>query len=166
MKHARGIAISGVFTALAIGLMWIGALSGVGTYAVPLLAGIALIPVGQALGKKYHLLSFAAVSLLSFLLSADWEQNLMFAGLMGWYPILRPALERLKKPLRILLKLAIFNVMAVAVELLVTLVFVPTAEALWLLVALLLIGNVAFLIYDAALPKFEFLLAYKLRLMK
>ncbi len=97
MKRSRGIAVSGVFSALAVVLMWLGALSGLGTYASPLMAGVALIPVGLLLGKRTQSLSFAAVSLLCLLLSADWEENLLFIGLFGWYPILRPGLEKNKK---------------------------------------------------------------------
>lgn len=164
MGRPRAVALSGVLSALAVALMWIGALSGLGTYASPLLAGVALMPVGMSLGRKFHWLSFAAVSLLSCLLCADWEQNLMFIGLFGWYPILRPSLEKVKIPLKILAKLAVFNVAAVAVELLVMRVIAPQSEKSWILAALLFLGNVTFLVYDFALPRIEFVLKRRLKL--
>lgn len=164
MKRSRQIALGGVFSALAVVLMWLGALTGLGTYAAPLIAGIALIPVGLTLGRKYQWLSFAAVSLLSFLLSADWEQNLMFVGLFGWYPIVRPSLERLAKIPGLLLKLVIFNVVTVGIELLVMLVLVPQSEKSWILIALLVLGNLTFLVYDFALPRFTCVLMKKLKL--
>ena len=164
MKKTREIALSGVLSALAAVLMWIGALTGLGTYAAPLAAGIALIPVGMTLGQRYHWLSFAAVSLLSCLLSADQEQNLMFIGLFGWYPIVQPQLEHFRKPLRIVLKLALFNLVTVGIELLVMLVLVPQSEKSWILIALLILGNLTFFVYDFALPRFSYVLARRLKL--
>ena len=164
MKKSRSIALAGVFSALAIVLMWAGALTGFGTYASPLLAGIALIPVGLALGRKYHLLAFIAVSLLCPLLSADWEMNLLFTALFGWYPILRPTLEKLKNPLRLILKFLIFNVLTIGIEMLVMLVIMPSAEQPWLLLMLLALGNLTFYYYDYVLPRIELALSIKLRI--
>lgn len=164
MRSSRAIALSGVLSALAVVLLWIGALSGLGTYAAPLLAGVALTPVGRALGKKYHVLSFIAVSLLCCFLSADWEMNLMFASLFGWYPIVRPRLEKLRPPLRIIVKLAVFNIAAVGTELLVIRLIAPQSEESWVWIALLILGNFTFLIYDFALPRFEHVLARRLKL--
>ena len=164
MKRSRGIAVSGVFSALAVVVMWLGALSGLGTYASPLMAGVALIPVGLLLGKRTQGLSFAAVSLLCLLLSADWEENLLFIGLFGWYPILRPGLAKIKNPLRLAVKLLIFNVMSVSMELLVMRVLVPQSEKTWILILLLVTGNITFLLYDRLLPRLTILLARRLKL--
>lgn len=158
------MALSGVLSALAIVLMWIGALSGLGTYASPLLAGVILLPVGMMLGKKYHWLSFVTVALLSCLLSADWEQNLFFIALFGWYPIIRPKLEPIRSPFRTLVKLAIFNIAAVAAELLVMRLIAPQSEKSWILILLLLLGNVTFLIYDFVLPRMEHALMRRLKI--
>ena len=164
MRKSRNVALAGVFSALAVALMWIGAISGFGTYASPMLAGIALIPVGLALGKRYHLLSFVTVLLLSVLLSADWEMNLLFIGLFGWYPVLAPLLERLKKPLKYTVKLLIFNAVIIGIEALVMLVIAPTGEAPWMLITLLALGNITFLFYDFILPRVTIALMLRLKL--
>ena len=164
MRRSRQIAFSGMFSALAAVLLWIGALSGLGTYAAPLAAGIALTPVGMTLGKRYQWLSFAAVALLSCLISADWEQNLMFSCLFGWYPIVQPALNKLKKLLRFCTKLLIFNLITIGIELLIMLVLIPQSEKTLILITLLVLGNLMFLVYDSALPRMEFVLARRLKL--
>ena len=56
MKHTRAIALCGVTTALAVALMAVGGLLGIGLYAAPMLAGLCLLPAGRHLGLKYHLL--------------------------------------------------------------------------------------------------------------
>ncbi|MBQ9166597.1 MAG: hypothetical protein IJX71_06730, partial [Oscillospiraceae bacterium] len=90
MKETRKLALGGMMAALSIVILMVGASIGIGTYAAPMLAAPLLSPVGRAMGKKYHVLLWIAVSLLSFLLVADVEQNLMYLCLFGLYPIIRP----------------------------------------------------------------------------
>ena len=52
MKQTKKIALGGVTAALALTTLLIGGLLGVGTYAAPVLAAIALLPAGNLLGKK------------------------------------------------------------------------------------------------------------------
>ncbi|MBQ3762327.1 MAG: hypothetical protein II875_10025 [Clostridia bacterium] len=163
-RPSRGIALGGVFTALSVVILWLGAVSGLGTYASPMLSGIALIPVGRALGRKYHVLCFIASGALCMLLSADWEMNLLFVFLLGWYPIVRPKLQTLRKPMRILAKAALFNVCAAAAEALTLLVIAPEAVGFWMAAALWLLGNVTLILYDFALPIVSALLFKRLRL--
>ena len=77
MKQTRAIALCGVTAALAVVLMTVGGLLGIGLYAAPMLAGLCLLPAGRHLGLKYHLTLWLAVSALSFLLLA--LGNLTFA---------------------------------------------------------------------------------------
>ena len=87
----------------------------------------------------------------------------MFIGLFGWYPILRPLLQRLPSVLRVVVKLLIFNVIVIALEALVMLVLVPEAMGTALVIVLLLLGNVTFLVYDYAIPRFEILISKYLK---
>lgn len=141
-----------MLAALCIVLMLLGAVLELGMYAAPLLAGVCLIPYGQKYGKKYQLTVFGAVGLLSFMLVPNIEQNLMFAGFFGWYPLLRDSLQRLGKPWRICLKLLVFNGVVIAIEALVMLVLVPEALGSLMTVLLLIMGNVTFVLYDYVIP--------------
>lgn len=154
-----------MLTAVCIVLMLLGAALELGMYAAPLLAGICLIPYGQKYGGKHQMLVYSAVSLLSFMLVPNIEQNLMFAGLFGWYPALRPALGKLPKTMRILVKLLIFNVTVIAIEALVMLVLMPETMGSAMIAALLVLGNVTFILYDFVLPVLELRLNSIMKLM-
>lgn len=52
MHRTKTIAFCGVTAALAVVVMAVGSLLGLGLYAAPLLAGLCLLPVGERLGKK------------------------------------------------------------------------------------------------------------------
>ena len=162
MKHTHAIALCGVTTALAVALMAVGGLLGIGLYAAPMLAGLCLLPAGRHLGLKYHLTLWLAASALSFFLVPDIEQNLMFLCLFGCYPILRPALQRLPRLPRLLCKLLFFNAVSVALEALVLLVLAPEALAPPLLLLLLALGNLTFLLYDLLIPRAQRLLESRL----
>lgn len=154
-----------MMAALCVVLMVLGAVLELGMYACPLLAGLCFIPIGQKYGRKYHLILFVATALLSFFLVPNIEENLIFAGLFGWYPILRPVLQKLPGVLRWLVKLAVFNGVVVAIEWLVMTVLAPEAMADVMLWVLLVLGNVTFIAYDFLIPRLDALMGRIVKLM-
>ena len=164
MNTTRRVAFSGILAALAVALMLLGEIIGVGTYASPMLAGLVLLFAGKEYGRKTHFLLYTAVSLLSALVVGDAEETLIFVTVFGLYPVLRQSFEKLPRGLRLISKLLYFNAVAILSEWLVMTLFVPAAEEPWLLWVLLAAGNFAFLIYDAVIPRL--LLLYDLRLKK
>lgn len=165
MTSAKTMAVSAMTVALSVALMLIGGVLGLGMYASPMLAGLCLLPAGRRCGRKYQWLIWAAVSLLSLLLVAEPEQNLMYIAIFGLYPLLYPGFERLNRRIRLLCKLLYFNATVVAVETLVMLVLVPEILSVPLAAALLIMGNAVFLCYDFLLPRAEgiFLLSKRKR---
>ena len=156
-QQSRRMAVCGMTVALGVVLMVLGAILELGMYVCPMFVGLFLIPIGNKWGVKYHLLLWAAISLLCLMLVSNLEQNLMFLCLFGWYPALRPRLQRLPRLPRLLVKLALFNAIVIAIEALLILVLVPEAMGTALTVILLALGNVTFLLYDFAIPRFEWL---------
>lgn len=164
MKHkTRSIAVCAMLAALSVVLMLLGAVLELGMYACPLFVGLCFIPVGQKYGRKYHVTLYAASSILCFLFVPNIEENLMLAGLFGWYPIIRPCLQRLNKWVGWILKLLIFNATVVAIEWLVMTVLVPEMIPDVLLWVLLILGNITFLAYDLMIPRWEALTARVVR---
>lgn len=141
--------------ALCVVLMVLGAVLELGMYASPLFAGLCLIPIGQKYGRKYHITVYAAAGILCFLLVPNMEENLMFAGLFGWYPILRPSLQKLPGLPRWICKLAVFNAAVIAIEWLVLTLLMPEITPDALLWVLLVLGNITFLAYDFMIPRLE-----------
>lgn len=153
-KQSKKIAVCGVMAALGVVIMLLGNVLGLGMYLSPMLVGLCLIPVGQKWGTKYQILLWIAIGLLSLVLVSNPEQDLMFIGLFGWYPALRPKLQTLPPIPRMMVKLLIFNVVVVTLEALLMLVLVPESMGTALTVVLLVLGNVTFLAYDFVIPRF------------
>ena len=159
MKESRQIAICGMMAALSIVILVVGAVLGIGMYAAPMLAGLMLIPIGHKLGRKYHIMIWAVVSILSFMLISNIEQNLMYLCLFGCYPIIRPWFERRRKGLRLALKLIYFNAVAISLEALIMLVLVPESMSAVLTVIFLALANLTFVCYDFIIPRAELLIS-------
>ena len=155
MQATKRIAFCGMMTAVGVVLLLLGSFLGIGTYVAPMLAGLLLLPVGKKWGVKYHVLVWLAVGVLGLLLVTDVEEALMFLCFFGWYPILRPRLQRLPGGLQWAAKFAVFNLPVIALELLLMLVLVPEDLGAGFLLALLLLGNLTFFLYDLVTPKAE-----------
>ncbi|MBR1482228.1 MAG: hypothetical protein IJ598_04560 [Ruminococcus sp.] len=169
-KPVFRIALCAVVAGLAVAVMLLTALLPVGTYALPVFAGALLIAVVVEYGAKWAFGVYAVAAVLSFFVAADKEAALYFAMFFGYYPVLKSLIERkiMKKPLCLLVKLAVFNVAAVASFFLATLVLgVPISEfslfGVNMPLVFLLIGNVFFLFYDRALTIFAVFYVRKLR---
>lgn len=155
----RRLALNGMMAAMSIVILLFGSMLGIGIYAGPMLAGLFLLPIGRELGRRDQAMIWLAVSLLGFMLISDMEQNLMYLCLFGCYPILRPWFQKLQKPVRLIAKLAYFNVVIIAAEAIVLLFFAPEAMGAALIITLLVLGNVTFLCYDLAIPVFDVVMA-------
>lgn len=154
-KQTKRIAVCGVMAALGVVILLLGNLLGIGLYLAPMLVGLCLIPIGREWGIKYQLLLWIVISLLALLLVPDLEETVIFLGLLGWYPALRPQLQKIPSGVRIVVKLLLFNAIVLALEFLLRLLLAPEAGSVGLAIALLLLGNAAFLLYDFALPRIE-----------
>ena len=154
-EQSRRMAVCSVAAALGVVVLLLGAVLELGIYVCPMVVGLCLIPIGRRFGVKYQLLLWVVISLLSLLIVPNPEENLVFAGLFGWYPALQPRMQKLPKLLRTLLKLLLFNAVVIALETLVLYVLVPEAIDSAMLVLLLLLGNVMFVMYDRVIGRFD-----------
>lgn len=154
-EQSRRMAVCSMTAALGVVVLLLGAVLELGMYVCPMVVGLCLIPIGRRFGVKYQLLLWVVISLLSLLIVPNPEENLVFAGLFGWYPALQPRMQKLPKLLRTLLKLLLFNAVVIALETLVLYVLVPEAIDSAMLVLLLLLGNVMFVMYDRVIGRFD-----------
>ena len=119
------VAFCGILAALMTVIMLVGPLIPTMTYVAPAAAGVFLIPVVWEFGGKAGGLLYAAVALLAFFLAPDKEAALCFVLLFGWYPVARPKLQHIRqKPVRLVVKLALFNAALLAIYALLLFVFV------------------------------------------
>lgn len=167
-KNSTQVALGGLSAALCLVIMLGTVLIPFATYAAPALAGIALIPIALELGLPVASITYVSVALLSLLMVPDREAALMFIAFFGYYPVLKFKLDRLKfKPLRILIKLTVFNASILAGYFVVIYIFglyylmgELTGGFGWLLLG---VGNLCFPIYELALRNITALYLFRIR---
>ena len=158
MKSASKIAaVGGVTAALAVIIMCLGTLIPVATYVCPMICALLLESVLRLCGERAGWAWYGAVSILCALLSPDKEAAAVFAFL-GYYPIVKPRLDRLR--LRWLWKLILFNCSGAAMYGILIYVFgmqniVEELQELGLVLGALclVLGNVTFFLLDHLLSK-------------
>ena len=149
--ESQKIALCGVLSALSVVVLLVGNVLQIGTYAAPMLASFLLIPVLEDYGKKYALLLYAVVSLLSLFLVPDKELVLFYVLVLGYYPVLRVRLNNIRRAvLRWMAKFGCFNAAVVVMYALLIVVLAPP-EGTPMLLALLALGNLSFWLCDRAL---------------
>ena len=159
MKTSLKVTIGGVIAALGLVLLLMTSLIPFGTYAFPAFAGILLIVIVIEIGCSYAVAVFTATALLAFLLLGDKEAALLYAVFLGWYPIVKNFIERIRsRPLQYIVKLAVFNLCMVGYYYLATLVFSIPADSFELFgmnlpLIFLGMGNVVFILYDICVTR-------------
>lgn len=78
-------ALCGVLGALGLVLLALGSVLPLATYAAPMLAAFALIPLVQDCPPRYAWLTWAATALLALMLLPDRELALTYALVLGPY---------------------------------------------------------------------------------
>lgn len=161
MNTAKKTALGGLVTALSSVLMIISNIIPFGLYTFPTLAGILTYILSTACGKSYGWYSFVAVSIISFILCTDKETALCYILFLGYYPLVKEALEKIHfKLLSYFLKLSVFNASAVSVYFIMLYVFSLSEEqfkifGINLPVVFLVMLNIIFLLYDYVLTVFN-----------
>ncbi|MCD7917802.1 MAG: hypothetical protein LUF84_05020 [Clostridiales bacterium] len=152
-RQSRVLSRCAMLTALGVVLMLTLGFTGVGTYAAPLLAALLVAMVQEAYGTKTALTMWLATGLLALLLVTDRELSVVYLTIFGWYPAVKPHLDRLPRPAGVLAKLALFNGSAVATYA-ALIPFLGLEEELlqpWLLGVMLAFGNALFWVEDRLL---------------
>lgn len=170
-NESRRIAVGGVFGALALALMLAGGFLPLATFAAPAFAGILLVPVAIEFGMKTGVLVYAAIGVLSLFVVADKEMALIFLFFLGFYPLAKIKLEKLRgRALRWACKFALFNACVCGMYALILFVFpLPALAAEWqsmgqaFLAVLLLCANITFFVYDKAIERLTALYCCNIR---
>lgn len=149
------MALGGVLAALAVVIMCLVGLIPLATYVCPIACILLLDLVRIRCSDRVAWAWWGAVSVLSILLGPDKEAALMFLAL-GFYPIIRPKIERMK--LRLLVKLVVFNASTLSVYwLMIRLLGMEQVAAEFhemgtaMLALTLVTGNFTFLLLDMLL---------------
>ena len=149
------MALGGMLAALAVVMMSLGTVIPVATYVCPMLCALLLQGVLKTCGSRVAWAWYGAVALLSVLLAPDKEAAGVFLFL-GYYPIVKPALDRKKG--KWLWKGLLFNgSVCLLYFLLLRLLGLKQLTQEWsdmsvgMLAVLLILGNVTFFLLDRLL---------------
>ena len=149
------MALGGMLAALAVVMMSLGTVIPVATYVCPMLCALLLQGVLKTCGSRVAWAWYGAVALLSVLLAPDKEAAGVFVFL-GYYPIVKPALDRKKG--KWLWKGLLFNgSVCLLYLLLLRLLGLKQLTQEWsdmsvgMLAVLLILGNVTFFLLDRLL---------------
>ena len=141
--------------AAAVALMCIGTILPVATYAAPVLCMLVCRLVLKTCGSRIAWAWYGAVDILSLLLAPDKEAAAVFL-VLGYYPIVKPKLDRLKG--KWLWKAPLFNGSILALYwALLNLIGVEQllsdfeGMGIWMYALLLILGNVTFFLLDRLL---------------
>ena len=109
-RHAtRRIATCGVFCALAVVVLGLGAVIEVLDITAAAFAALILLPILLTYGGKYAGLSYAVTATLGVLLMPQSLSAWMYAGLTGFYPMVKQRLDRLPRVLGWAVKLLLLT---------------------------------------------------------
>ena len=154
---AYSVALGGVLAALAVVIMCLGTLIPVATFICPMVCILLAQLVLKTCGGKMGWAWYGAVAFLSLLLAPDKEAAAVFAAL-GYYPLVKPRLEKRKFPW--LWKALLFNAVILALYWLLIHLFGLDALAeefaesgRVMTVVMLLLGNVTFFLLDRVLSR-------------
>ena len=103
--YTRRIAMCAVLCALAVVMLGLGAIIEVIDITAAAVASLVLLPILLCYGTKYAWLSYAVTGVLGVLLMPQSLGAWMFAGLTGFYPIVKQRLDRLPRVLSWAVKL-------------------------------------------------------------
>jgi len=164
------VALCALIAALGAALMTVGGLIPVATYCSPLLAGILLLPVLYEFSRREAWMVWAVTAALSLMLSPDKEAGSMYLFL-GWYPIVKPTLDRIRpRGLGYAVKVALFTAAFALMYALLLYVFqleqvVADMQSVGKIANLALNGLlvVTMLVYDYLLGRLWVLYVYRLR---
>lgn len=159
ISQSRRVAFGGVISSLALLMMFMSGLIPTATFALPAMAGVAIMTLMIEFDLKTAFISYLAVSFLSLILVVDKEAVLVFIFLFGHYPMIKSIIEdKTNIIIGYILKTALFNLCIIFAYYLALNLFgmgnlVDEFEeiAFWGSLILLITSNFTFFLYDYTL---------------
>ncbi len=152
MKKTTSLSFAGIMAGLSFVLLYLGSVIWLFAYITPQLCGLIMMMLNKTFGKKYALCVFFAVSILSLLFLPDKEAGLVYLFFFGYYPLIKPYIEKLKaKIVSFVIKLLVFNVGILSSQLMLIYVFgIPFENEFgkWGIPLFIVLFNILFITYE------------------
>lgn len=165
------IALGGILSAAAVAILFFGSILPFATFIAPAAASLAVLYFCLEYTRGTAALVYAVISVLALLLAPDKEQALLFTFFLGYYPIAKSAIEKLRsRALQWVLKVLLCNATTLSLYYVITHIFVlesvreEFAEyTTAVLILLIVLGNITFVFFDIALTRLSVLYTVRLR---
>ena len=162
--QTRKLTVCAMLSALGVVLLWLGSVVEVVDVSMAVIASLLCVFAVIEYGGGAPWMVFAVTAILSLILVPQKTPAVMYAIFFGYYPILKEKLERLPKLVAWLSKEAIFNVALILMLVLSRfLLFGSETQATWLYIAVALLAELVFPLYDVALTRLISFYIYHLR---
>ena len=138
------------------------------TYAIPAMAGLFIMVAVIEVGNKWALFSYLSSAVLVMLV-AEPEAKFMYVGFLGYYPILKAIIEKIRKPItEWILKIVSFNIAVIIVYFIFSKMFTVSFDDFGALgkygaLITLAVGNIVFVVYDIAVARMAMFYNYMVR---
>lgn len=93
MKNTSKTALGAIITGLSVALMLSTAVLPFLSYAIPAICGVLIVLIVMECDKKWALIVYACVSILSLLIVPDKSAGLSYLCIFGYYPIVKAIFE-------------------------------------------------------------------------
>ena len=163
-NRSKPVALAGMLSALAVVFLLLGAMVELLDLSAAAMASLVVMAAIIELGKRWACGVYAVSALLSVLLFPQ-TATVAFAMFLGYYPILKVFLDRIKPVLlQYAVKLLCFNAFLLAAFWLIKMLLGASNDwlegSLW---ALFLLGNATFVVFDFALAKLALFYIVKIK---
>ena len=164
MKPSVKTALGAMCIAVSAAIMLISSVIPFMIYAIPGVASLLILFMMTECNKKWAMAVYFGTSVITAVLVPEKEAVAIYIALLGYYPVLKTLLDKIKpKFLRIIVKSVFFLGVVTGIYYVLITAFGISAEILedtekFFLPVMYVLGLAAFLMYDYALATFE--LAY------
>lgn len=160
MNNTLKTALGAMCIALSTAVMLASSLLPYFTYALPGMAALMVLFMSAECDRKWGFAVYAGTAIISALIVPGKEAVGIYIAVLGYYPLLKPFFDKPKKWISIIIKILFFIVVIIATYCVMMLVFGISTELLeeserYFLPVVLVLGTVAFMMYDKALLMLE-----------
>ncbi len=171
MGEVKKLTLSALMCALTVAMLAVASFLGDLDLTVLMFTSLCMVFVYVEVGAPYTYLTWLASSLLTFLFFPMRYFWVVYLFIFGFYPILKGFIEKTKKPLWLILKLAWLNVTLVLVFFIISFILgvdLTEGEAEWMIYVLWGLANVSFICYDLLIGVLVrvYLVRYREKFMK
>lgn len=161
MKSSVKTALGGMCVAVSVALMLVSSVIPFMIYTIPGVASLLILFMMTECNKKWSFGVYVCTCLVSLMIVPEKEAVAIYIGVLGYYPILKTFIDKIKpRVLNCLVKIIFFLAVAAGTYYILIKVFGISSEMIeeserFLLPVLVVLGTVAFLLYDRVIMLFE-----------